>query len=143
MPLTLPSKLLCSFDLLRYNDSTSRIFLIHGLFGGPWSTWAAKSKAGDTKTPSTTIIHPPGLSPDEEQPRLTPSIQTSTPMKLEDVVLWPKDLLPKRIPNARIYTFGYNADGRKFMSSPPASLNSIHQYGHSLLNELSNLLDEQ
>lgn len=50
-------------------------------------------------------------------------------------VYWPRDLLPLTIPNARIFTYGYNADviGGLFQAS---SKNSISQHGQDLMVEL-------
>lgn len=115
------------------------VIFVHGLFGHPWSTWAAKGRRKAPKPPSSTTIVQ--LVGEQARPRSTASLEISTPIKSEDVIFWPKDLLRQVIPNARIYSFGYDANVEKFMAS--AGLNSVHEHGHSLLNELSNLLDEQ
>ncbi|KAI0596694.1 hypothetical protein F4775DRAFT_282821 [Biscogniauxia sp. FL1348] len=54
---------------------------------------------------------------------------------------WPKDLLPNELKNVRIYSFGYDADIEKFMSS--AGKNSVHDHGANLLNDLSFQLESQ
>lgn len=53
---------------------------------------------------------------------------------------WPENLLPNVVPNVRIYSFGYDADVERFMSS--AGLNTVHQHGRKLLNDLCDLLDK-
>ena len=53
---------------------------------------------------------------------------------------WPEDFLPKVAPNARIFSFGYDADVERFMSA--VSLNTVHQHGRNLLNDLCDLIDE-
>ena len=53
---------------------------------------------------------------------------------------WPEDLLPSVVPNARIYSFGYDADVERFMSV--AGLNTVHQHGRNLLNDLCDLFDK-
>jgi hypothetical protein len=53
---------------------------------------------------------------------------------------WPKTLLPEAIPNARIYSFGYDADVGKFMSA--AGLNTVFQHGTNLLGSLADLVEE-
>ena len=52
-------------------------------------------------------------------------------------MFWPQTLLPSVIPNARIFTWGYDADVNGWLSS--ASQNNIHQHAGNLLVDLSNL----
>jgi len=50
-------------------------------------------------------------------------------------VYWPRDLLPKRLPNARIFTWGYDVDiGRLFSSASGASI--FHHAG-TLLEDIA------
>jgi hypothetical protein len=53
---------------------------------------------------------------------------------------WPKILLPEVIPDARIYSFGYDADIGRFMSA--AGLNTVFQHGTNLLGSLADLVEE-
>ena len=50
---------------------------------------------------------------------------------------WPVDLLSKDISDARILTFGYDADIVNFWN--PASQNRISNHAQNLLGDLSNL----
>lgn len=52
---------------------------------------------------------------------------------------WPQTLLPVVVKNVRIFSFGYDADIAKFMSS--ASLNTVFHHGTNLLNDLTSLMD--
>jgi len=52
-------------------------------------------------------------------------------------VFWPKDLLPKDLPFARIMTWGYNAEVVNFNCEP--SQNSIAGFSGDLLSDLSSL----
>ena len=52
-------------------------------------------------------------------------------------VFWPQKLLPAVIPDAKIFTFGYDADVDGFFTS--ASQNTIHQYAQNLLSDLADL----
>lgn len=54
-------------------------------------------------------------------------------------VYWPRDLLPDKIPDARIYTWGYDADIDALSS---ASRNTIHQHAVTLLSDLVDLRKE-
>jgi len=47
---------------------------------------------------------------------------------------WPLDLLPNDLPNARILTFGYDADVIRVLDA--ASSNSLRDHGKSLAHEL-------
>lgn len=48
----------------------------------------------------------------------------------EGTTLWPRDLLPEQVPQARILTFGYDADTYHFWS--PVSDNKIKNHADSL-----------
>lgn len=54
-------------------------------------------------------------------------------------IFWPEDLLPKAVKDVRIFSFGYDADVERFMSA--AGLNTVHEYGRNLLNDLCDLMD--
>ncbi|KAH7411529.1 Alpha/Beta hydrolase protein, partial [Cadophora sp. MPI-SDFR-AT-0126] len=56
-----------------------------------------------------------------------------------DGLLWPKDLLPKTLPNARIMTFGYDADVLNMWST--AGQNRIGHHGSSLARSLADFRD--
>ncbi|KAK7976268.1 hypothetical protein PG989_014731 [Apiospora arundinis] len=69
------------------NAPVAIICLVHGLFGGPWKTFAAKRR-------------PPR---DEKG--------------ASKGVFWPRDLLPTIVRNVRIISFGFDADVEKFMGA--------------------------
>jgi hypothetical protein len=52
----------------------------------------------------------------------------------ESKVLWLRDLLPLQLPNARVLTFGYDADTLKL--SPGVSQHSLNDHAVSLVAEL-------
>lgn len=54
----------------------------------------------------------------------------------KDGVLWPKKLLPKKIPSARILTYGYDAKLAYFWS-PPAE-NEIDGFSDDFSSRLEN-----
>ena len=55
----------------------------------------------------------------------------------EGEVFWLRDLLPKALPGARIYTYGY--DSKLYLSPSTANLTS---WGKGLLDHLSTLRDQ-
>ncbi|KAL8928160.1 MAG: hypothetical protein Q9208_001870 [Pyrenodesmia sp. 3 TL-2023] len=57
--------------------------------------------------------------------------------KEDGFLLWPKTLLPEVIPDAQVFTWGYDADIDGFLSS--AGQSTIHQHAGSLLSDLSDL----
>lgn len=54
-------------------------------------------------------------------------------------VMWPRDLLPKEFPNARIITWGYDADVFKAAPFSPVSENLTQQHAERLCIDLSDL----
>ena len=48
--------------------------------------------------------------------------------------IWPKDLLPKDVPEARIITWGYDADAVRFFNK--TSQSSVMNHAKSLLTDL-------
>ena len=52
-------------------------------------------------------------------------------------VFWPQELLPSVTPDARIFTFGYDADVDGFFTS--ASKNTIYQHAQSLLSDIADM----
>ncbi|KAK1771926.1 hypothetical protein QBC33DRAFT_555082 [Phialemonium atrogriseum] len=54
-------------------------------------------------------------------------------------IFWPEDLLSKAVQDVRIFSFGYDADVERFMSA--AGLNTVHEHGRNLLNDLCDLMD--
>jgi hypothetical protein len=54
-------------------------------------------------------------------------------------VFWPKDLLPKAIPNIRVFTFGYDVDIYHFNPfAGAAGQASVYQHAKTLLGDIAN-----
>lgn len=89
------------------------IVLVHGLFGGPWKTWSAKDRG------------PRGGLTSVEEPANTASVDVpfNYKPKTSKYVFWPKMLLPSAVENVKVYSFGYDADVERFISS--AGLNTV------------------
>ncbi|KAI0968001.1 hypothetical protein F4678DRAFT_230959 [Xylaria arbuscula] len=109
----------------------ANIIFVHGLFGGPWKTFAITSRK-DRRAIPTDDANSRHSSP--------PSISSSLRSKASTDVYWPRDLLPKTIDNANVYSFGYDADVERFMGA--TGLNTVHQHGRNLLNALNDLVKE-
>ncbi|KAL8760155.1 MAG: hypothetical protein Q9184_003412 [Pyrenodesmia sp. 2 TL-2023] len=63
--------------------------------------------------------------------------KTWSAKKKDGFLLWPQILLPKVIPDAQVFTWGYDADIDGFLSS--AGQSTIYQHAGSLLSDLSDL----
>lgn len=58
----------------------------------------------------------------------------SAPQNEEKYLLWPQELLPRKIPNCRIFTLGYPV---KFRDIAQASSATISQHAANLLSNLA------
>ena len=121
---------------------------MHGLFGHPRNTWAAKQKPSKFPRPSSgkarahqhlSVERPqnsgsqsPKPSSDENEASQSCNIEEE-----DDAVYWPQSLLPTVIPDVKIFTYGYDADIDGFLSG--AGQNTINQHAQSLLSDLSDL----
>lgn len=140
------------------------IVFIHGLFGHPYNTWTwSKSRWKSPRPPEiqpsshfsnrdkSPQSHGDHSSQKDDYPSLKneelsldePEENSRLPderggQSAPDAVFWPKELLPKVTPNARIFTWGYDADVDALLSS--ASQNRIHEHADNLLIDLSDLL---
>ncbi|KAI1424788.1 hypothetical protein F5Y12DRAFT_714855 [Xylaria sp. FL1777] len=101
----------------------ANIIFIHGLFGGPWKTFATITKDDTTNQNSSVNC-----------------IASSRRSKTSRIIYWPRDLLPNSIQNINVFSFGYDASVERFMSA--AGSNTVHHHGRNLLNSLSDLLKE-
>ncbi|KAI3332754.1 hypothetical protein F4824DRAFT_474266 [Ustulina deusta] len=109
----------------------ANIVFIHGLFGGPWKTFAAtyrKRRKATTRDNASSQYSP------------VTSMTSSRGPKAPAVIYWPQDLLPKSIQNANVFSFGYDANVERFMSATGG--NTVHHHGRNLLNSLRDLLKE-
>ncbi|KAF2195155.1 TPR-like protein [Zopfia rhizophila CBS 207.26] len=67
---------------------------------------------------------------------------TTIPLQ-KNKVFWPRDLLPKDFPEARILTFGYDADLVTFSSTGARAKLNFTQHAHDLLVTLNRELDDE
>ncbi|KAJ6192019.1 hypothetical protein J3E72DRAFT_176595, partial [Bipolaris maydis] len=134
------------------------IVFVHGLLGHPRETWetakataAASANHGSSGTmkryrglkswfqrranrsvvTSTEQVHIPTSSPTSSAPALAPS-----------TVFWPEEYLAVDIPQARVWTYGYNADvvGAFFGAQ---NRNSISEHGRDLSVKLERQIDNE
>ena len=97
------------------------VVFVHGLFGDPFETWTRRI-SGD-RVPS--------------EAGASSTVTPGTTSKDDGNVFWPRDLLPDVIPDARILTFGYDADVYHFRAA--VGQNTIHQHASNLLADIADL----
>lgn len=100
----------------RQRLTTYSIFFVHGLFGHPKQTWTCHVKP----------------EPSEESSANAPAKKkTRWGFDQGDEVFWPRDLLPKTVNAARIFTWGYDVQVQNLFSS--ASKATVFQHAETLL----------
>lgn len=123
---------------------------MHGLGGHPRETWEAPLGVTDkdgTGSTSTNHGQPSSNSGSERKysggvchDASSNSFQEKS--RSDQTVFWIEDFLPNDVPNARILTYGYNADaiGGLFQADDK---NSISQHGRDLAAKLESDLEKE
>ena len=106
--------------------------LVHGLFGHPKNTWIYDLPRGWI---GKRVSSPDGID-DEFDHQARKKRRTGQGATSRDV-FWPRDLLPKIYPQARVLTWGYDVQIEQLLSS--ASQASIFHHAETLLSDLGTL----
>ncbi|KAL8898373.1 MAG: hypothetical protein Q9207_006736 [Kuettlingeria erythrocarpa] len=109
------------------------IILVHGLRGHPYKTWASSKKADNERAAGSSSWRQK-FKPRLRKPTTLPSEGSNTQKDAssrQQEVFWPQDYLAEDIPEARVWTFGYNADmfGELFQAN---NKNSVSGHGRDL-----------
>lgn len=143
-----------------YSHRCSIVF-VHGLFGHPEDTWTGvrdKAPSGLSTYPAVSTVPQSGISSNlvsfwkKGKDRLRPASSDDgknadsdsavssdlvvPSSNLSDTLFWPKELLPKAIPEARIYTWGYDVDINHVFAN--AGQATTFQHAATLLSDLAN-----
>ena len=120
---------------------------MHGLFGHPKKTWAAKKKRSKSPRPSNSkarahqhlAVESPQNSGSQSPKPSSDEHEASEGLNMaeDNTVYWPQALLPIVIPDAKIFSYGYDADIDGFLSG--SGQNTIHQHAQGLLSDLADL----
>ena len=105
---------------------------MHGLGGHPYKTWASSETAGNERAIGSSSWRAKIKS--HLKPTTAPSKNNSTQESAssrQQEIYWPKDYLANDIREARIWTYGYNADviGGLFQAN---NKNSLSGHGRDL-----------
>lgn len=136
------------------------ILFVHGLQGHPRATWSCKASRTSSERGSSTHLRVPSSdsfafrsSPSPrhvhkkslmksifkrrswDPPSAKESVSTTALLEEPDQVFWPKDLLPKDCPEARIMTWGYDTIVTQGFSRPTTKSN-IFAHAKDLLYAL-------
>ncbi|KAK1826132.1 hypothetical protein QBC39DRAFT_335302 [Podospora conica] len=130
------------FTLLKGNGAPKHgpfradIVFVHGLKGSPRSTWEASanettsfadSSSSNLRSRFKDLFRPKASATAPPQPESS----NKSPTPTSSAIFWPNDFLAKDLSEARIWTYGYNADaiGGVFQAR---NKNSISQHGRDL-----------
>ncbi|KAJ3531234.1 hypothetical protein NM208_g8967 [Fusarium decemcellulare] len=135
------------FTCLGEKDNAYRVnvIFVHGLRGHPKRTWGRGTDDDDVETQSTASSR----GRRSFRSLLRRSRQTSSPVTTKDSEVspspkpfWPAEFLPEDIPEARVWTYGYNANVVESVFQA-SNQNSVSQHGQDLAVKFERVIDNQ
>ena len=114
------------------------IIFVHGLKGHPRNTWEASSGGSQKDNTGSARKNHGFLSSIFGSKKSSEAVRGES----DQGIFWIEDFLPEDLPNARILTYGYNADviGGLFQAN---NKNSISQHGRDLKAKLERDLENE
>jgi hypothetical protein len=119
------------------------IILVHGLRGHPRHTWESSRKVPSTyRDPDTEVLSKRKRFKSFFKPKPSGSSTADQDMSEAYAVFWPQDYLIEDIPEARVWTYGYNTDviGGLFQSN---DRNSVSQHGIDLVVKIEREIENE
>lgn len=120
---------------IQHSLTALSIVFIHGLRGHPRKTWATADvddvrRTKTEKADSFRSLFKQRTAKSAQASGKNAPSSSSSQLPFSDV-FWPEDYLVSDVPNARIWTYGYNADvmGGLFQAN---NKNSVSQHGRDL-----------
>lgn len=121
----------------------SSIILVHGLRGHPFETWASSQQTGNERAvgPSIRRQHIKSFFKSKTPPSGSISTHESIGSQQQQI-FWPRDYLIEDVPQARVWTYGYNADviSGLFQAN---NKNSVSGHGRDLKVRLEREIDNE
>jgi hypothetical protein len=118
--------------------NTNSVVFVHGLKGHPQHTWEYGDEhqfsIPQSKSKPTKHGHFWSFKPNPAGGFALADCSLQGNSGFGDV-FWPLDKLPSDVPNARVWTYGYNADVISGLFQP-SNMNSILQHGEDLMVKL-------
>jgi hypothetical protein len=106
------------------------VFFVHGFTGHPRRTW---TYVGEVSQEDEATLMP--SSDSRERPSKLRSLlgpESSRKAPAHKAIFWPQDLLPTTLPNARVFTYGYDTYIRHRFGAP-GNNSTIYDLGQNLL----------
>lgn len=103
---------------------------MHGFTGHPVRTWSHKKLLCKNSSEHFTD--------DSERPAKIPRLSSLKPFRAKENrehIYWPKHLIPKSFPTARVLVYGYDTHVRNSLISPPCK-NTVYDIAKELLGSL-------
>ena len=121
--------------LLTYNS----IIFVHGLRGHPYKTWTSNHNGGAKDRSRLRNVRSFFRS---SSPRTGGGSAHNSTSTQQEKIFWPQDLLTADVPQARVWTYGYDADviGGLFRAS---GKDSVSQHGRNLVVRLEREIENQ
>jgi hypothetical protein len=107
------------------------VVFVHGFTGHPRRTWTYIGEV----PPENRAAYSNDNSESPSKLRRLLSSDSSKRTAARRAVFWPQDLLPTTLPNARVYTYGYDSNIRHRLGTP-ANKSTVYDLGHDLLLSL-------
>jgi hypothetical protein len=107
------------------------VVFVHGFTGHPRRTWTYVGEVPQENR----ATHSYDNSESPSKFRRLLSSDSSKRTAARKAVFWPQDLLPTTLPNARVYTYGYDSNIRHRLGTP-ANKSTVYDLGHDLLLSL-------
>lgn len=122
--------------MIHFTHYVHSVVFVHGLGGHRLGTWT-KKRAPDPSNISSLFDR---LLPSRKRKAIVlddkSSVQASDQAETGGAdIFWPKDLLPKDLPNCRICTWGYNVDLNLIRRD--TSTATVFQHAKNLLSDLA------
>lgn len=100
----------------------SSIVFVHGFNGHPERTWTDKSAEATSRNEPRSDEHQGRPS---KFRKLKPGSKPISAISQDGPVCWPRDLVPKVVPDARVLSYGYDAKIQRLFG-PPVSTHTVY-----------------